>query len=413
MPAHDDDTTADSTTNATATDESTSNQTVSADADEFTVTPYEVSGDVDYDALLEQFGADRLTRADVERFPDHPMLRRGIYYAGRDVEDYLDASENGATHSIVTGVGPSGPMHLGHALVFYLAKAFQDATGATVYVPLSDDEKYYSKDLTFGEVGAATRENLRDLLAVGFDPERTRFVLDTADADVVYQLAATFAKEITQNQLEAVYGRPDNVGMGFYPAVQTAHLLLPQLVEGEHPTLVPVAVDQDPHVRVSRDVAAKARYPVAKPGALLGKFLPTLSGPGKMSSSEGEAIYLTDDADTVESKVRTHAYSGGRESASEHREHGGDPGVDVAFQYLRFFFERDDDHLAELADRYRSGDVLSGELKLEAADAITEFLDAHQARREAVGDVSEALEPYRLTDDERERALESAGVPRL
>jgi len=57
--------------------------------------------------------------------------------------------------------------------------------------------------------------------------------------------------------------------------------------------------------------------------------------------------------------------------------------------------------------------VLSGELKLEAADAITEFLDAHQARREAVGDVSEALEPYRLTDDERERALESAGVPRL
>ncbi|WP_227134092.1 tryptophan--tRNA ligase [Halorubellus salinus] len=409
MPAHDDD--------ATATDESTSNKNAPADGGEFTVTPYEVSGDLDYDALLEDFGADRLTRENVERFPDHPLLGRGIYYAGRDVDAYLDAAapEDGAggTHSIVTGVGPSGPMHLGHALVFYLAKELQDATGATVYVPLSDDEKYLSKGLTFEEVGAATRQNLKDLLAVGFDPERTRIVLDSADADVVYPLAATFAKEITTNQLEAVYGRPDNVGMGFYPAVQTTHLLLPQLVEGSHPTLVPVAVDQDPHVRVSRDVAAKARYPVEKPGALLGKFLPDLSGPGKMSSSEGEAIYLTDDAETVREKVLAHAYSGGRESVDEHREHGGDPSVDVAFQYLRYFFERDDDHLADLAERYRSGGLLSGELKLEAVDAITDFLDAHQRRREALGDVREELEPYRLTSEERERALSAAGVPRL
>jgi tryptophanyl-tRNA synthetase len=405
MPAHDDDPTGEST--ATTSDDATT------DDPEFTVTPYEVAGEVDYEKLLEQFGADALTDEQVRRFPDHPLLGRGVYYAGRDVDAYLNAADSGATHSIVTGVGPSGPMHLGHALVFYLAKELQAATGATVYVPLSDDEKYCSKDLTFAEVGAATRENLRDLLAVGFDPERTRIVLDTADADVVYPLATTFAKDVTQNQLEATYGRPDNVGMGFYPAVQTAHLLLPQLVEGRHPTLVPVAVDQDPHVRVSRDVAAKARYPVRKPGALLGKFLPDLSGPGKMSSSEGAAIYLTDDADAVEEKVLAHAYSGGRDSVAEHREHGGDPSVDVAFQYLRFFFERDDDRLAELADAYRSGDVLSGELKLEAVDAITEFLDAHQRRRDALGDVSEELAPYRLTAEERDRALEAAGVPRL
>jgi tryptophanyl-tRNA synthetase len=185
------------------------------------------------------------------------------------------------------------------------------------------------------------------------------------------------------------------------------------LVKGVNLTLVPVAVDQDPHVRVSRDVAAKARYPVAKPGALLGKFLPNLAGPGKMSSSEGEAIYLTDDADVVEEKVLAHAYSGGRDSVEEHREHGGDPSVDVAFQYLRFFFERDDDRLAALAERYRRGDLLSGELKLAAVDAITEFLNAHQRRRGALGDVREELEPYRLTSEERERALEAAGVPQL
>jgi tryptophanyl-tRNA synthetase len=418
MPAHDDDATAESTANDATAESTASDATAeptAADGEDaaFTVTPYEVSGEIDYEKLLEQFGADALTDEHVRRFPDHPMLRRGIYYAGRDVDAYLDAADSGATHSIVTGVGPSGPMHLGHALVFYLAKELQDATGATVYIPLSDDEKYCSKDLTFEAVGEATRENLRDLLAVGFDPARTRIVLDTADADVVYPLATAFAKNVTQNELEAVYGRPDNVGMGFYPAVQTTHLLLPQLVEGAHPTLVPVAVDQDPHVRVSRDVAAKARYPVSKPGALLGKFLPDLTGPGKMSSSEGEAIYLTDDADVVEEKMLAHAYSGGRDSVAEHREHGGDPSVDVAFQYLRFFFERDDDRLAELAERYRSGDLLSGELKLETVDAITEFLAGHQRRRDALGDVREALDPYRLTSEERKRALEAAGVPRL
>lgn len=413
MPAHDDDATAESTRTTDAATDDAESEGDAGDCGAFTVTPYEVAGEVDYGKLLERFGADRVTSEQVRRFPDHPMLRRGVYYAGRDVDAYLDAAGSGATHSIVTGVGPSGPMHLGHALVFYLAKTLQDATGATVYVPLSDDEKYLSKDLTFDEVGAATRENLRDLLAIGFDPDRTRFVLDTADADVVYPLATTFAKDVTQNQLEATYGRPDNVGMGFYPAVQTAHLLLPQLVEGAHPTLVPVAVDQDPHVRVSRDVAAKAGYPVEKPGALLGKFLPNLSGPGKMSSSEGEAIYLTDDADAVEDKVLSHAYSGGRDSVAEHREHGGDPSVDVAFRYLRFFFERDDERLAELAERYRSGELLSGELKLAAVDAITEFLDAHRRRRDALGAVHEELAPYRLTADERERALSAAGVPRL
>jgi tryptophanyl-tRNA synthetase len=102
---------------------------------------------------------------------------------------------------------------------------------------------------------------------------------------VVYPLASAFAAEITQSTVDAVYGDPENVGLSFYPAVQATHLLLPQLVAGRHPTLVPIAVDQDPHVRVCRDVAATRRYDLDKPAALLSKFLPSLAGPGKMSSS--------------------------------------------------------------------------------------------------------------------------------
>ncbi|ELY65871.1 tryptophan--tRNA ligase [Natrinema versiforme] len=393
------------TTETTRTDSS-------SPADQFTVTPYAVDGEIDYEKLLERFGANRLTDEQIERFPDHPLLRRRTFYAGRDVDKYLEAAAAGDPHAIVTGRGPSGPMHLGHVLPLYLAKRFQWKTGATVYIPLSDDEKFLAKDQSFDAIGEHTRENLHDILAVGFDPDRTRIVIDTADADVVYPIAVRLAKHLTPATVEAVYGEQDTVGLQFYPAVQATHLLLPQLVAGRQPTLVPIAIDQDPHVRICRDVAAKEALPVEKPGALLGRFLPSLDGPGKMSSSgDAPSIELTADPETVAETIRTHAYTGGRATIEEHRKKGGDPTVDVPFQYLRYFFESDDAELERIAADYRSGDLLSGELKELAIERITEFLDEHQRRRAELGSLEAELDPFRLTDGEQRRALERAGVP--
>lgn len=234
---------------------------------DFTVTPYTVEGDIDYDGLLDEFGADALTDDQIATFPDpvHPLVRRTVFYAERDVDDFFAAANAGEPHSIVTGRGPSRPMHIGHIFPVYFAKHLQDQTGAVVYIPFSDDEKYFLKDESLEEINGHTRENLLDLFAVGFDPERTRIIVGTAGADMVYPLATAFAKEVTQSTIEATYGEPENIGLSFYPAVQATHLLLPQLVEGGRPTLVPIAVDQDPHVRVCRDIAAKQRYDVGKP----------------------------------------------------------------------------------------------------------------------------------------------------
>lgn len=377
---------------------------------ENTVSPYAVEGEIDYDKLLARFGASELRDDQIERFPDHPLLRRAVFYAGRDVDRYLDAADDGTLHSIVTGRGPSGPMHLGHVLVFYFARRLQEETGAHVYIPLSDDEKYWIKEQSLRETRAYLRDNLKDILAVGFDPERTRIVVDTADADVVYPLATAFAKDVTHSTLTSVYGEPETIGHGFYPAVQVAHLLLPQLVHGSHPTLVPIAVDQDPHVRVCRDVAAKQRYDVNKPGALLMKFLPNLNGPGKMSSSSGSSIDLTDDRETIRETVMEHAYSGGRSSINAHREHGGDPEVDVAYRYLHAFFEPDDALVERLAREYRAGELLSGELKQYAVERIADFLEDHQSRRPSDDELDDALAPYRLTADERQRAHSRIGL---
>lgn len=382
--------------------------------DDFTVTPYAVTGDIDYDRLLDKFGANALTAEQKIKFPDpvHPLVRRDVFYAERDVDAFLDAANTGEPHSIVTGRGPSGPMHIGHIFPFYFAKYLQDQTGTLVYIPFSDDEKYFLKDKSLDEISDYTRENLLDLLAVGFDPERTRIIVDTADADVVYPLASAFAKEVTQATVDATYGEPENIGLSFYPAVQATHLLLPQLVEGRHPTLVPIAVDQDPHVRVCRDIAAKQRYDVDKPGALLSKFLPSLEGPGKMSSSDdAPSILLSDDRESVFDKIRTHAYSGGQMSLEEHREQGGNPEVDVSYQFLYYFFEEDDKRVEQLAHEYREGKLLSGELKEAAAERIADFLEAHQERRAALGPLEEELGQYRLTETERKTARRRAGYP--
>lgn len=369
-----------------------------------TVTPYEVEGRIDYDRLLEEFGAQRLTEVTIADFPDPvpPLLRRGFYYAGRDIDRILEAAHSGRTISIVTGVGPSGPLHIGHALHLFVARYLQDAVGARVYIPISDDEKHWTSDRRLPELRAIARENVRDIIGIGFDPALTRIVIDTEDADVVYPAAASFAGDITSSEMRAVYGKPETVGMGFYPAVQSTHLLLPQLVHGPHPTLVPVSIDQDPHIRVARDIAAKERYPVTKPAALLGRFLPSLDGPGKMSSSGDETIALTDDRATVRDALAD-AYSGGQSSIDAHREHGGDPSQDVAFQYLRLAFEPEDRSLARIERSYRSGSLLSGELKAYAAEQITAKLAEIQDRRPD-GDLEQALDPFRLTPEERYRA---------
>jgi tryptophanyl-tRNA synthetase len=380
----------------------------------FTVTPYEVKGDVDYERLLDEFGADRLTDEQISAFPEpiHPLVRRKVFYAERDVNRFLEAVNTGNPHSLVTGRGPSGPMHIGHVFPFYFAKYIQKQTNALVYIPISDEEKYLLKDLSLEEVDGHTRENLRDILCVGFDPERTRIIIDTADADVVYPLATAFAKEVTQATIDATYGAPANIGISFYPAVQAAHLLLPQLVDGRHPTLVPIAIDQDPHIRVCRDIANKQRYDVDKPGALLSKFLPSLGGPGKMSSSDdAPSILLSDGRETVFEKVRQFGFSGGQSSVEAHREQGGDPAIDVSYQFLAYFFEESDERLDQLAREYRDGSLLSGELKEIAATQIAEFLEDHQRRRAELGSLTNELAPYRLTANERSRARKRVGYP--
>ena len=175
-----------------------------------------------------------------------------------------------------------------------------------------------------------------------------------------------------------------NLGMIFYTAMQAVPAFLPSVIKKKKiPCLIPHAIDQDPHFRVSRDVIPKLGY--YKPASIQCRFLPGLAGmkkDGKMSASEAHtAIYTTDEPKTIKKKINKYAFSGGQATIEEHRKKGGVPEIDVAYQWLTFF-EEDDKKLEKIYKDYKSGKLLSGELKAILIEKLTTFLVEHQKKRE-------------------------------
>ncbi|SVB54769.1 uncharacterized protein METZ01_LOCUS207623 [marine metagenome] len=161
------------------------------------------------------------------------------------------------------------------------------------------------------------------------------------------------------------------------------------------PVLIPFGVDQDPHFRITRDIAPKMNKP--KPALIHNIMIPALGGPkGKMSASnENETIYTTDSPEVVKKKINKYAFSGGQPDIEEHRKKGGNPDIDVSYQYLRIFFEQDDKKLEQIHDDYKSGKMLTGELKQILIEKINKFLASHQQKREKARD---QLDKFLLKD---------------
>jgi len=224
-----------------------------------------------------------------------------------------------------------------------------------------------------------------DVIALGFEPKKTHFLVDTVHAKLMYREACKVAKKITFSTAKAVFGftNETNIGAIFYTAMQAVPAFLPSLLAGKNiPCLIPHAIDQDAHFRVARDVLPKLGY--YKPAAIHCIFLPGLGGvmeQGKMSSTEERsAIYTTDTPEVVEEKIMKYAFSGGQPTVEEHRKKGGNPDIDVSYQWLTFF-EEDDKKLARIREDYKSGKLLTGELKATLIEKLNAFLKEHQKKR--------------------------------
>jgi len=354
------------------------------------VTPWEVEGKVDYDRLIKEFGVSKIDDKLLERIKKHvkdlhPMLKRKIFFAHRDLKWLLDEYDKGNKFFLYTGCGPSGPIHLGHLSTWVFTKWLQDVFDVELYFQFTDDEKFLFKDKSYDEIQKWTYDNMLDVIALGFNPKKTFFIVDTKHANLMYPEAIKVAKKITYSTVKAAFGFDDskNIGEIFYTSMQAVPVFLPCVLKKRKiPCLIPLAIDQDPHFRIARDVYPKLGYD--KPAIIHSIFLPPLTGTeGKMSSSNSEkAILTTDSPNQVKKKINKYAFSGGQASIEEHRKKGGNPDVDVSFQYLKFFFEQDDAKLQQIYDDYKSGKMLTSELKNYLIDKINAFLKEHQKKRE-------------------------------
>jgi len=163
--------------------------------------------------------------------------------------------------------------------------------------------------------------------------------------------------------------------------MQAVPAFLPSVLAKKNiPCLIPLGIDQDNHFRVARDVIGKLGYD--KPAVIHSRFMPSLQGSGKMSSSEvASAIYTTDSPKEVKNKVMKYAFSGGGKTIEEHRKKGGNPDIDISYQWLTYF-EEDDKKLEKIYNDYKSGALLTGELKQILINKLNKFLKNHQKERE-------------------------------
>jgi tryptophanyl-tRNA synthetase len=352
------------------------------------VTPWEVQGDVDYDRLIKEFGTEEITDDLLKRIKKHtgelhPYLKRKIFFCHRDMNWILDEYEKGNKFFLYTGRGPSERVHLGHITVWRFVKWLQDKFDVELWFQLTDDEKFLFKPkLKIEDTNRLAYENALDIIALGFNPKKTHIFSDIDYAKTLYPQALRVAKNLTFSTVKATFGFKDdsNVGQIFFTSMQSVPCFLPSVLAKKNiPCLIPLAIDQDAHFRITRDIMPKLGY--YKPAIIHQRFLPGLGGTGKMSASEGTTIYTTDTPKEVESKIRKYAFSGGKDTIEEHRKSGGNPDIDVSYQWLTFF-EDDDKKLSQIYEDYKSGKLLSGELKQILIDKLNAFLKDHQEKRE-------------------------------
>jgi tryptophanyl-tRNA synthetase len=354
--------------------------------DNFRVTPWEVSGRVDYEKLIQQFGTQKISKSILEEISRisqgrlHVMLRRDIFFSHRDLDLILKDYREKRGFFLYTGRAPSMGMHIGHLVPFLFTKWLQDVFDVNVYIEITDDEKFMrNQEYTLKQTSEWAHENILDIIAVGFNPDKTFIFKDTEYIRNMYPLVTSIAKKLNFSQIKATFGMDasSNIGILFYPAIQ----IFPTMFEKKR-CLIPAAIDQDPYWRLQRDLAESLGY--YKAAEIHSKFLPPLaSSDGKMSSSIPEsAVYLSDPPKTVEKKIMKYAFSGGQATTELQRKLGADLRVDVPYQWLYYIFEENDGEMQKIADDYSSGRMLTGEVKKILAQKVNLLLENHRKNRE-------------------------------
>jgi len=235
-------------------------------ADGERIDPWSSEQSTDYARIRDQFG---LEGVDVSKLPNPGMLhRRGIVFAHRDLDVILGCIERSDPFGVLTGLMPSGRMHLGHSMVIDQVRWFQEQ-GADITVTVADLEALATRGTSLAEGREnAINEYVHNYAALGLDPSNTNVYFQSS-RPAVQRLAFTLGRRTNLSEFEAIYGFRGDTNLAHVqaPLVQAGDIIHPQLEEygGLRPIVVPVGVDQDPHLRLTRGIAGKTHWFNVKP----------------------------------------------------------------------------------------------------------------------------------------------------
>ena len=439
------------------------------------IDPWASKGIKNYDEICEKFGLEKIDHTTLPE-PTH-LHRRGIIFAHRDLESILNAKKAGKPFGVLSGLMPSGQMHLGHKMVIDQAKWFQDL-GGDVTIAVADLEAHATRGLSLEKCRKyAVEEYISNYAGMGLNPDKTSIYFQSERA-IVQKIGFTLGTKTNLSEMEAIYGFSGKTSLAHVqsPLVQAGDIVHPQLEEygGLRPIVVPVGMDQDPHIRLTRGMVSKTNWfnvnknklgnltiglsiqdnnqdimgmrndggvdktqrkividkaisainkagynqinsnpkhgtidikdataenyseiqyellllerqlggmGLMQPSSTYHQFAVGMTG-GKMSSSMPETtIFLNDSMKTIEKKIKS-SFSGGQPTVEEHRKKGGNPDIDVAYQYLRYFFEENDNELEKIREEYVSGKLLTGEIKSICVEKAESWMKEHHELKE-------------------------------
>lgn len=230
------------------------------------IDPWSSQQSTDYERIRSNFG---LSDIEISRIPNPNLLhRRGIIFAHRDLDTVLERVNRKEKFGVLTGLMPSGKMHLGHSMVINQVKWFQDQ-GGDVTVTVADLEALATRNVSLKEGRKiALSEYVNNYAAMGLDPDKTNVYFQSM-RPVVQRLGFTLGQKTNISEFESIYGFSGETNLAHVqaPLVQAGDIVHPQLEEygGLRPIVVPVGVDQDPHIRLTRGLVGKTNWFNVKP----------------------------------------------------------------------------------------------------------------------------------------------------
>lgn len=297
---------------------------------------------------------------------------------------------------ILTGDRPTGPLHLGHYVGSLLNRvALQDQY--TQYIMIADLQALTDNADNPVKVSDNVIEVMLDYLSVGINPKKTTIFVQSMIPEIA-ELTMLYLNLVTVNRLQRnptvksemqqkSYGESVPAGFLMYPVSQAADITI---VKG---TIIPVGEDQLPMIEQTNEIVRSFNriygvdiFPEAK--ALVSKVgrLPGTDGKAKMGKSLGNAIFLSDDVDTLKKKVMSMYTDPGHLRVE-------DPGQiegNMVFEYLDVF-DTNKDKVAELKHQYRQGGLGDVKLKMYLFEVLNQLLTPIRTKRAELAQDKDAI----------------------